>query len=230
MASKRYNAIRAKVDRDKTYPAQQALKMVKEGATAKFDESVDVSLNLGIDASKSDQTVRGAVVLPQGTGKKVRIAVFAQGDKAQQAKDAGADIVGFEDLANEVKGGKIEFDVVIASPDAMRVVGQLGQILGPRGLMPNPKVGTVTQDVAGAVKNAKAGQIQYRADKTGIVQCTIGRASFPVDALVENLKTLVEAVNKSKPSGVKGIFLRKVSVSSTMGAGVRVDQASLLPQ
>ena len=228
MASKRYNAIRAKVDRDKTYPAQQALKMVKEGATAKFDESVDVSLNLGIDASKSDQTVRGAVVLPQGTGKNVRIAVFAQGDKAQQAKDAGADIVGFEDLANEVKGGKIEFDVVIASPDAMRVVGQLGQILGPRGLMPNPKVGTVTQDVAGAVKNAKAGQIQYRADKTGIVQCTIGRASFPVDALVENLKTLVEAVNKSKPSGVKGIFLRKVSVSSTMGAGVRVDQASLL--
>jgi large subunit ribosomal protein L1 len=204
--------------------------MVKEGATAKFDESVDVSLNLGIDASKSDQTVRGAVVLPQGTGKKVRIAVFAQGDKAQQAKDAGADIVGFEDLANEVKGGKIEFDVVIASPDAMRVVGQLGQILGPRGLMPNPKVGTVTQDVAGAVKNAKAGQIQYRADKTGIVQCTIGRASFSVDALVENLKTLVEAVNKSKPSGVKGIFLRKVSVSSTMGAGVRVDQASLLPQ
>jgi large subunit ribosomal protein L1 len=228
MASKRYNAIRAKVDRDKSYPAQQALKMVKEGATAKFDESVDVSLNLGIDASKSDQTVRGAVVLPQGTGKKVRIAVFAQGDKAQQAKDAGADIVGFEDLANEVKGGKIEFDVVIASPDAMRVVGQLGQILGPRGLMPNPKVGTVTQDVAGAVKNAKAGQIQYRADKTGIVQCTIGRASFSVDALVENLKTLVEAVNKSKPSGVKGIFLRKVSVSSTMGAGVRVDQASLL--
>jgi large subunit ribosomal protein L1 len=230
MASKRYNAIRARVDRNKSYPAQQALKMVKEGATAKFDESVDVSLNLGIDASKSDQTVRGAVVLPQGTGKKVRIAVFAQGDKAQQAKDAGADIVGFEDLANEVKGGKIDFDVVIASPDAMRVVGGLGQILGPRGLMPNPKVGTVTQDVAGAVKNAKAGQIQYRADKTGIVQCTIGRASFSVDALVENLKTLVEAVNKSKPSGVKGIFLKKVSVSSTMGAGVRVDQASLLPQ
>jgi large subunit ribosomal protein L1 len=230
MASKRYAAIRAKVDRDKVYPAQQALKLVKEGATAKFDESVDVSLNLGIDASKSDQTVRGSVVLPQGTGKKVRIAVFAQGDKAQQAKDAGADIVGFEDLASEVKGGKIEFDVVIASPDAMRVVGSLGQILGPRGLMPNPKVGTVTQDVAGAVKNAKAGQIQYRADKTGIVQCTIGRASFSVDALVENLKTLVEAVNKSKPSGVKGIFLKKVSVSSTMGAGVRVDQASLLPQ
>ena len=227
MASKRYNAMRAKVDRDKSYPAQQALKMVKEGATAKFNESVDVSLNLGIDASKSDQTVRGSVVLPQGTGKSVRIAVFAQGDKAQQAKDAGADIVGFEDLANEVKGGKLDFDVVIASPDAMRVVGQLGQILGPRGLMPNPKVGTVTQDLAAAIKNAKAGQIQYRADKTGIVQCTIGRASFSVDALVENLKTLVDAVNKSKPSSVKGIFLKKVSVSSTMGVGVRVDQASL---
>jgi large subunit ribosomal protein L1 len=230
MASKRYNAIRAKVDRDKSYPAEHALKLVKEGATAKFDESVDVSLNLGIDASKSDQTVRGSVVLPQGTGKKVRIAVFAQGDKAQQAKDAGADIVGFEDLAAEIKGGKIDFDVAIAAPDAMRVVGQLGQILGPRGLMPNPKVGTVTQDVAAAVKNAKAGQIQYRADKAGIVQCTIGRASFTVDALVDNLKSLVDAVNKSKPSGVKGIFLKKVSVSSTMGAGVRVDQASLLQQ
>jgi large subunit ribosomal protein L1 len=227
MASKRYNAMRAKVDRDKSYPAQQALKMVKEGATAKFNESVDVSLNLGIDASKSDQTVRGTVVLPQGTGKSVRIAVFAQGDKAQQAKDAGADIVGFEDLANDIKGGKMEFDVVIASPDAMRVVGQLGQILGPRGLMPNPKVGTVTQDVAAAIKNARAGQIQYRADKAGIVQCTIGRASFSVDALVENLKSLVDAVNKSKPSSVKGIFLKKVSVSSTMGVGVRVDQASL---
>jgi len=227
MASKRYNAMRAKVDRDKSYPVQQALTIVKEGATAKFNESVDVSLNLGIDASKSDQTVRGSVVLPQGTGKTVRIAVFAQGDKAQQAKDAGADIVGFEDLANDIKGGKMEFDVVIASPDAMRVVGQLGQILGPRGLMPNPKVGTVTQDLAAAIKNAKAGQIQYRADKTGIVQCTIGRASFSVDALVENLKTLVDAVNKSKPSGVKGIFLKKVSVSSTMGVGVRVDQASL---
>jgi large subunit ribosomal protein L1 len=227
MASKRYNAMRAKVDRDKSYPAQQALKMVKEGATAKFNESVDVSLNLGIDASKSDQTVRGSIVLPQGTGKSVRIAVFAQGDKAQQAKDAGADIVGFEDLANDIKGGKLDFDVVIASPDAMRVVGQLGQILGPRGLMPNPKVGTVTQDLAAAIRNAKAGQIQYRADKTGIVQCTIGRASFSVDALVENLKTLVDAVNKSKPSSVKGIFLKKVSVSSTMGVGVRVDQASL---
>jgi len=230
MASKRYKAIRARVDRAKSYPVQDALKLVKDGATAKFNESVDVSINLGIDASKSDQTVRGAVVLPQGTGKSVRIAVFAQGDKASQAKDAGADIVGFEDLANEVKGGKMDFDVVIATPDAMRVVGQLGQILGPRGLMPNPKVGTVTQDVAAAIKNAKAGQIQYRADKTGIVQCTIGRASFTVDALSENLKALVDAVNKSRPSGVKGIYLKKVSVSSTMGAGVRVDQASLQPQ
>ena len=227
MASKRYNAMRAKVDRDKSYPAQQALKMVKEGATAKFNESVDVSINLGIDTKKSDQTVRGSIVLPQGTGKSVRIAVFAQGDKAKLAQEAGADIVGFEDLANDIKGGKLDFDVVIASPDAMRVVGQLGQILGPRGLMPNPKAGTVTQDVAGAIKNAKAGQIQYRADKAGIVQCTIGRASFPVDALVENLKALVDAVNKSKPSHVKGIFLKKVSVSSTMGVGVRVDQASL---
>jgi large subunit ribosomal protein L1 len=230
MASKRYNVMRAKVNRDRNYPALEALKMVKEGATAKFNESVDVSINLGIDAKKSDQTVRGSVVLPQGTGKSVRVAVFAQGDKAQQAKDAGADIVGFEDLANDIKGGKMEFDVVIASPDAMRVVGQLGQILGPRGLMPNPKVGTVTQDVAGAIKNAKAGQVQYRADKTGIVQCTIGRASFTVDALVENLRALVEAVNKSKPSGVKGIFFKKISVSSTMGVGVRVDHASLQQQ
>ena len=230
MASKRYKAIRAKVDRAKAYPVQDALKLVKDGATAKFNESVDVSINLGIDASKSDQTVRGAVVLPQGTGKSVRVAVFAQGDKAAQAKSAGADIVGFEDLATEIKGGKKDFDVVIATPEAMRVVGQLGQILGPRGLMPNPKVGTVTQDVAAAVKNSKAGQIQYRADKTGIVQCTIGRASFTVDALSENLKALVDAVNKSRPSGIKGIYLKKVSVSSTMGAGVRVDQASLQPQ
>jgi len=230
MASKRYKAIRARVDRAKAYPVQDALKLVKDGATAKFNESVDVSINLGIDASKSDQTVRGAVVLPQGTGKSVRVAVFAQGDKAAQAKSAGADIVGFEDLASEIKGGKMDFDVVIATPEAMRVVGQLGQILGPRGLMPNPKVGTVTQDVAGATKNAKAGQIQYRADKSGIVQCTIGRASFTVDALSENLKALVDAVNKSRPSGIKGIYLKKVSVSSTMGAGVRVDQASLQPQ
>jgi large subunit ribosomal protein L1 len=227
MASKRYNAMRTRIDRDKTYAVHEALKFVKEGATAKFNESVDVSINLGIDASKSDQTVRGSIVLPQGTGKSVRVAVFAQGDKAQQAKDAGADIVGFEDLANDIKGGKMDFDVVIATPDAMRVVGQLGQVLGPRGLMPNPKVGTVTPDVAAAIKNARAGQIQYRADKAGIVQCTIGRATFTVDALAQNLKALVDAVNKSRPTGVKGIFLKKVSVSSTMGVGVRVDQASL---
>jgi large subunit ribosomal protein L1 len=226
-ASKRYQAARTKVDRAKTYAAQDALKLVKGSATAKFDESVDVSINLGIDAKKSDQTVRGSIVLPQGTGKSVRIAVFAQGDRAAQAKEAGADIVGFEDLANDIKGGKLDFDVVIATPDAMRVVGQLGQILGPRGLMPNPKVGTVTQDVVAAIKNAKAGQIQYRADKAGIVQCTIGRASFSLEALSENLRALVDAVNKSKPAGAKGIFLKKISVSSTMGAGVRVDQASL---
>ena len=222
--SKRYKALMPKVDRAKAYPLADAMKMVKENATAKFNESIDVAINLGIDAKKSDQTVRGSVVLPAGTGKTVRVAVFAQGDKAQAAKDAGADIVGLDDLAAEIKGGKMDFDVVIATPDTMRVVGQLGQILGPRGLMPNPKVGTVTQDVAAAVKNAKAGQVQYRADKTGIVQCTIGRASFTVDALVENLKALLDAVNKSRPTGIKGIYLKKVSVSSTMGVGVRVDQ------
>jgi len=225
--SKRYQAIRSKVDRAKLYSAREALEMIKQGATAKFNESVDVSINLGIDAKKSDQAVRGSIVLPQGTGKTVRVAVFAQGDRAKLAKEAGADIVGLEDLANEIKGGKMEFDVVIASPDTMRVVGQLGQILGPRGLMPNPKVGTVTQDVAQAIKNAKAGQVQYRTDKGGVVQCTIGRASFTVDALAENLKALVDAVNKSKPSNSKGVFLKKLSVSSTMGVGVRIDQASL---
>ncbi len=228
--SKRYKAVRAKVNRDKLYPLKDALQLVKEGATAKFNEAVDVAINLGIDAKKSDQTVRGSVVLPQGTGKTVRVAVFAQGEKAQQAKDAGADLVGFDDLAAEIKGGKMDFDVVIATPDAMRVVGQLGQILGPRGLMPNPKVGTVTQDVTLAVKNAKAGQVQYRADKSGIVQCTIGRASFTVDALEENLRTLVDAVNKSRPAGIKGIYLKKIAVSSTMGPGVRVDQSSIAQQ
>jgi large subunit ribosomal protein L1 len=224
--SKRYKAVRAKVNRDKFYALKDALQLVKENATAKFNEAVDVAINLGIDAKKSDQNVRGSVVLPQGTGKTVRVAVFAQGEKAQQAKDAGADLVGFDDLAAEIKGGKMDFDVVIATPDAMRVVGQLGQVLGPRGLMPNPKVGTVTQDVTLAVKNAKAGQVQYRADKAGIVQCTIGRASFTVDALEENLRALVDAVNKSRPAGTKGIYLRKVAVSSTMGPGVRVDQSS----
>jgi len=225
--SKRTKALLAKIDRSKAYPISDAIKLVKEGASAKFNESVDVAVNLGIDAKKSDQTVRGSIVLPKGTGKSVRVAVFAQGEKAQAAKDAGADIVGFEDLAAQVKEGKIDFDVAIATPDAMRVVGQLGQVLGPRGLMPNPKVGTVTPNVADAVKNAKAGQVQYRADKSGIVQCTIGRASFTEDALKENFLALMDALNKSRPSGTKGIYLKKVSVSSTMGPGVRVDQASL---
>lgn len=228
--SKRYNGLRGKVDHVKLYPLQEALKIVKENATAKFNESVDISMNLGIDAKKSDQAVRGSIVLPQGTGKAVRVAVFAQGDRAAHAKEAGADIVGFEDLANDIKGGKLDFDVVIATPDAMRVVGGLGQILGPRGLMPNPKVGTVTQDVTTAIKNAKAGQVQYRADKAGIVQCTIGRASFSVEALTENLKALVDAVNKARPAGAKGQYLKKLSVSSTMGVGVRIDQSSLTQQ
>ena len=228
--TKRYKALRANVDREKLYSIADALKVVKENATAKFNESIDVSINLGIDAKKSDQTVRGAIVLPKGTGKDKRVAVFAQGDNAIKAKEAGADIVGFDDLAADIKAGKMDFDVVIATPDAMRVVGALGQILGPRGLMPNPKVGTVTADVAGAVKNAKAGQVQYRTDKAGIVQCTIGRASFTVEALEENVKALVDAVNRSRPATAKGIFLKKISVSSTMGAGVRVDQASFLQQ
>ena len=224
--SKRMKTVRAKVDRSKSYSVDDALKLVKETATAKFDESVDVAVNLGIDAKKSDQTVRGSVVLPSGTGKKVRVAVFAQGDKAKAAQDAGADIVGFDDLAAKIKEGFMEFDVVIATPDAMRVVGQLGQILGPRGLMPNPKVGTVAADVVQAVKNAKAGQVQYRTDKAGIVQCTIGRASFTPEALKTNLNALIDALNKAKPQGVKGVYLRKVSLSSTMGAGVRVDTSN----
>jgi len=225
--TKRMKTVHSKVDRSKNYAVDDALKLVKETATAKFDESVDVAVNLGIDAKKSDQTVRGSVVMPSGTGKTVRIAVFAQGDKAKLAKDAGADIVGFEDLAAKIKEGFMEFDVVIASPDAMKVVGQLGQILGPRGLMPNPKVGTVSADVAGAVKNAKAGQVQYRTDKAGIVQCTIGRASFTPEALKTNLEALIDALTKAKPQGLKGIYFKKISVSSTMGAGVRVEPASL---
>jgi len=228
--SKRMNTVRGKVDRTKAYPVDEALKLVKETAVAKFDESVDVAVNLGVDAKKSDQTVRGSVVLPAGTGKKVRVAVFAQGDKAKAATEAGADIVGFDDLAAKVKEGYMDFDIVIATPDAMKVVGQLGQILGPRGLMPNPKVGTVTPDVVTAVKNARAGQVQYRTDKGGIVQCTIGRASFQPEQLKTNLLALIEALNKAKPSGTKGIYLRKVSVSSTMGAGVRVDTATLTQQ
>lgn len=225
--SKRYKGIHVKADRAKLYPVLDALQLIKETATAKFDESVDVAINLGIDAKKSDQAVRGSVVLPKGTGKTKKVAVFAQGDKAKAAAEAGADIVGFDDLAERIKGGNIDFDVVIAAPEAMRIVGPLGQILGPRGLMPNPKVGTVTPDVVTAVKNAKAGQIQYRTDKGGIVQCTIGRASFPAEALRENLLVLVDALNKARPAGAKGIYLKKISVSSTMGIGVRVDQASL---
>ncbi len=228
--TKRMKTVRAKVDHNKAYPIDDALKLVKETAVAKFDESVDVAVNLGVDAKKSDQTVRGSVVLPAGTGKKVRIAVFAQGENAKIAQEAGADIVGFEDLAAKVKEGFMDFDVVIATPDAMKVVGGLGQILGPRGLMPNPKVGTVTPKVADAVKNARAGQVQYRTDKAGIVQCTIGRASFAPEQLKSNLLALVEALNKAKPQGTKGIYLKKVSVSSTMGAGVRVDTASLSQQ
>jgi large subunit ribosomal protein L1 len=225
--SERAKAIRAKVQPNTSYALSDALRLVKETATAKFDESVDVAVVLGIDAKKSDQSVRGSVVLPGGTGRTVRVAVFTQGAKADEAKAAGADVVGFEDLAAKVKGGFMDFDVVIASPDAMRVVGQLGQILGPRGLMPNPKVGTVTADVAAAVKNAKAGQVQYRANKEGIVHCSVGRASFEADRLKSNIAALIDALNKSKPASVKGIYLRKVSLSSTMGIGVRVDPATL---
>lgn len=224
---KRITALRAKIDRNKLYPIQEALNLVKEGAAAKFDESVDAAVNLGIDARKSDQLVRGAIVLPNGTGKTTRVAVFAQGAQAEAAKAAGADIVGFDDLAEQVKGGMLDFDVAIATPDAMRIVGALGQILGPRGLMPNPKVGTVTPDAATAVKNAKAGQVQYRTDKGGIVHCTIGRASFTVDQLQANLAALIEALNKAKPASSKGVYLKKVSVSSTMGPGVRIDQGTL---
>jgi len=228
--SKRYKGLRGKVDRTKAYPVADAIQLVKQNATAKFNESIDVAVNLGVDAKKSDQLVRGSLVLPEGTGKAVRVAVFTQGEPAKAAKAAGADLVGLEDLAAQVKEGKIEFDVAIASPDAMRVVGQLGQILGPRGLMPNPKVGTVTQDVAGAVKNAKAGQVQFRTDKAGIVQCTIGRASFTEDALRANLLALIDALGKAKPSGQKGIYFKKISLSSTMGVGVRVDQLTLSAQ
>jgi len=225
--SKRAQALRARIDRNRNYPVTEALALVKESATAKFDESIDLSVNLGIDARKSDQLVRGSVVLPAGTGKTVRVAVFAQGEKAEVAKAAGADVVGFDDLAAAVKGGTIDFDLCIATPDAMRVVGQLGQILGPRGLMPNPKVGTVTMDVETAVKNAKAGQVQYRTDKGGIIHATIGRASFTVDALQQNANALVEALLKARPANAKGIYLRKMAVSSTMGVGVRVDPTSV---
>jgi large subunit ribosomal protein L1 len=225
--SKRARLIREKVDVLKEYDINEALPLLKELATAKFNESVDVAIKLGIDARKSDQNVRGATVLPHGTGRDVRVAVFTQGANADAAKEAGADIVGMEDLAEQVKAGQMDFDVVIASPDAMRVVGQLGQILGPRGLMPNPKVGTVSPDVAGAVKNAKAGQIRYRNDKNGIIHTTIGKADFDDAKLQENLEALLEAVKKAKPAQAKGQYLKKISVSTTMGAGVAINQASL---
>ncbi|CAM4213486.1 50S ribosomal protein L1 [Vibrio neonatus] len=228
--TKRMRVIREKVDVTKEYEINEAVALLKELATAKFNESVDVAVNLGIDARKSDQNVRGATVLPHGTGREIRVAVFTQGANAEAAKEAGADIVGMEDLAEQVKKGEMNFDVVVASPDAMRVVGQLGTILGPRGLMPNPKVGTVTPNVAQAVKNAKAGQVRYRNDKNGIIHTTIGKASFEASELQENLEALLIALKKAKPSSAKGAFLKKISISTTMGAGVAVDQASLNTQ
>ena len=225
--TKRRKAIREKVDPTKVYVIDEALSLVKEFATSKFPESIDVSVNLGVDPRKSDQVVRGSTVLPNGTGKTVRVAVFAQGENADKAKAAGADVVGFEDLAESVKGGQLDFDVVIATPDAMRVVGQLGQILGPRGLMPNPKVGTVTADVENAVQNAKAGQVRYRTDKGGIIHCPIGRADFEVPALKENLAALLSDLKKGKPAASKGQFVKKLTVSSTMGPGVSVDRSSI---
>ena len=225
--TKRMRVIREKVDVTKEYEINEAVALLQELATAKFVESVDVAVNLGIDARKSDQNVRGATVLPHGTGREIRVAVFTQGANAEAAKEAGADIVGMEDLAEQVKKGEMNFDVVVASPDAMRVVGQLGTILGPRGLMPNPKVGTVTPNVAEAVKNAKAGQVRYRNDKNGIIHTTIGKANFSAEQIKENLEALLVALKKAKPSSAKGTFLKKVSISTTMGAGVAVDQASL---
>ena len=225
--TKKQKALQGKVDSTKLYPWGEAIVLVKEAATARFDESIDVAVQLGVDARKSDQVVRGAVVLPNGTGKTARVAVFAQGAKAEEAKAAGADVVGMDDLAAQINSGDIPFDVVIAAPDAMRVVGSLGQILGPRGLMPNPKVGTVTPDVATAVKNAKAGQVQFRVDKAGIVHGTIGRRSFESDKLQENLAALLDALTKAKPATSKGVYLRKIAVSSTMGVGVRVETQSV---
>ena len=226
--TKRMKAAQSKVEAQKFYALADALALVKETASAKFDESVDVAIQLGIDPRKSDQAVRGAVVMPEGTGKTVRVAVFTQGAKQEEARAAGADIVGFDDLAAKVKAGELDFDVVIASPDAMRIVGQLGKILGPRGLMPNPKVGTVTPNVAEAVKNAKAGQVQFRADKAGIIHASIGRASFEAARLETNMKALIDALIKAKPAASKGQYLRKVSVSSTMGVGVRVDVSTVV--
>jgi large subunit ribosomal protein L1 len=225
--TKRIKAIREKVDTLKVYTVDEALKLIKDCASAKFNESVDVSVNLGIDPRKSDQVVRGATVLPHGTGKTIRVAVFTQGAKAEEARAAGADAVGMDDLAQKMKDGDLNYNVVIASPDAMAVVGKLGQLLGPRGLMPNPKVGTVSPDVAGAVRNAKGGQVRYRADKAGIVHCSIGKANFDVPALRANLQALLSDLEKSKPAGSKGIYMKKVTVSSTMGPGIQVDKSSL---
>jgi len=227
MNGKRYQAQFAKVDRGKNYPVDDAFALVKSTASAKFDESVDVSINLGIDAKKSDQTVRGTAVMPRGTGKTVRVAVFAEGAAAEAAKNAGADIVGFQDLADRIKAGNIDFDLIVATPESMKIVGQLGQILGPRGLMPNPKVGTVTPNVAKAVESAKAGQVQFRADKAGLVHCAIGKASFAPDALKDNFLSLIAALNKAKPATAKGVFLKKVTLSTTMGPGVRIDVSAL---
>jgi len=225
--SKRLQTLSTKVELGKFYPLDEALKLVKETAGAKFDESVDVAVNLGVDARKSDQNVRGSTVMPRGTGKTVRVAVFAQGEHAEAAKQAGADIVGFEDLAESVKKGNLDFDIAIATPDAMRVVGQLGQILGPRGLMPNPKVGTVTANVTKAVQDAKAGQVQFRIDKAGIVHCAIGKVSFEPEALAENLHALMEALRKAKPSAAKGVYFKKITLSTTMGPGITLDRASV---
>jgi len=225
--SKRLRAIREKVDANRSYDAEEAFKLLKDVSSVKFTESVDVAVNLGVDPRKSDQVVRGSTVLPNGTGKEVRVAVFAQGPAAEAAKEAGADKVGMEDLAEEIKGGNLDFDVVIASPDAMRVVGQLGQILGPRGLMPNPKVGTVTPDVAQAVKNAKGGQVRYRTDKNGIIHASIGKVDFEPAALKENLEALLADLKKAKPSSAKGVYMKKISVSTTMGPGLTLDQSSL---
>ena len=225
--SKRFAAIREKTDSTRQYAIDEGLQLLKELGTAKFDESVDAAINLGVDPRKSDQNVRGSSVLPNGTGKVVRVAVFTQGENADKAKEAGADVVGMQELADSMKGGDLNYDVVIASPDAMGVVGQLGQLLGPRGLMPNPKVGTVSPDVATAVKNAKGGQVRYRTDKGGIIHCTIGKSSFEVAQLRENLESLLADLQKAKPSSAKGVYLKKISISTTMGAGVAVDQASL---
>ena len=227
MAGKRMKALEGKVQIGKNYPLDEALNILKGTASAKFDESVDVAINLGIDAKKSDQNVRGTAVMPRGTGKKVRVAVFAEGAAAEAAKKAGADIVGFQDLADQIKQGNIDFDLAVATPEAMRIVGQLGQILGPRGLMPNPKVGTVTPNVAKAVENAKAGQVQFRTDKAGIVHCAIGKASFEPDALKENFLSLIAALNKAKPATAKGAYLKKVTLATTMGPGIRLDTAGL---